>query len=64
MKRHSLDVLSLVFGTLFLAAAGAFASDSFDVSLLRFEWLAAIALLALGATLLLSVRRPNDHDRT
>lgn len=64
MKRHGLDVLSLVFGFLFLAVAGASASESLDLSLLRFEWVAAIALLAAGATLLLSARRRDEGDES
>lgn len=56
MKRHRLDVLSLVFGILFVAAAAAFASDTFDLSLFRWEWVAAAVLLVIGGVLLVTAR--------
>jgi hypothetical protein len=62
MKRHSLDLLSLVFGILFLVAAVAAATDTFAVRFLQFEWIAAAGLLVVGAILLLSVGRTSSRN--
>lgn len=62
MKRHPLDVLSLVFGIVFLVGAGAAVTDNFDIRILQFEWLAAGALLVIGAIVLVSAGRTNTRN--
>lgn len=62
MKRHSMDVLSLVFGLFFLASAALFASDALDLTFFNIEWVIAGLLLAFGAALLLSTARRKDAE--
>ena len=49
MKRHPLDVFSLVAGALFLTLGVFFVADQFDVDLWRGQgWIPAALLLCLG----------------
>lgn len=56
MRRHPIDVLSLVFGAVFLAAAGLGLAGELTIAGDQLEWFGAGALLLVGATLLLGAR--------
>jgi hypothetical protein len=59
VKRHDLDVLSLVSGLLFTGLAVAFLLDALDVWSADVTWVPAIVLIALGIGGMLSVWRRN-----
>jgi uncharacterized membrane protein HdeD (DUF308 family) len=62
MRRHSLDLLSLLFGLLFLAAAGAFLLDLPAPGVLRLRWLVPVIGIILGVGLLRSALRGARDD--
>ena len=64
MKRHSTDMLALLFGLAFGATGAAFlvheaTGNEFDPA-----WLSAIGFVVLGCIALTAtlLRRPHDHD--
>lgn len=57
MRRHSLDLLSLLFGLLFVAAAASFLFEAPAPDLLRLRWLAPAIGVILGVGLLRSALR-------
>lgn len=58
MKAHRTDVLSLVFGLIFLSAVGWwFFGRTVDLALPRLGWFLAAALIVFGALGLLSALR-------
>ena len=57
MKRHDLDVLSLVAGLLFLGLAVTFFLDATNVWSADVTWVPAIVLIALGIGGVLSTLR-------
>jgi hypothetical protein len=57
VKRHDLDVLSLVAGLLFAGLAVAFFFDATDVWSADVSWVPAIVLIALGIGGVLSALR-------
>lgn len=63
MKRHSLDLVSLVFGTLFTAAGLIFLISPDPWSLLfestNLSWVFPTLVLVGGAALLFSMNKPN-----
>lgn len=63
MKRHTFDALSFSFGIVFLVVAAVLWLGSFNVALLDFQWIAAGALLFIGASLLISSRKRPRDDR-
>jgi membrane-bound metal-dependent hydrolase YbcI (DUF457 family) len=64
MKRHRADLVSLIFGMAFLMIAGWWAlARRVDVNLPAAGWLAAVALIILGAVgLVCAVRGPKDEE--
>ncbi len=56
MRRHELDLLSLLSGLGFIALGVVFLAGWFDASVLRLRWIGAGLLLVLGLGLLLSTR--------
>jgi uncharacterized membrane protein HdeD (DUF308 family) len=64
MKRHRSDLVSLIFGLVFVLIAGWWvAARRLDVDLPALGWLAAAALIAVGAVGLVgAVRGPRDED--
>ncbi len=56
MRRHELDLLSLLTGLAFVALGIVFLAGWFDGSVLRFRWMAAGLLVVLGLGMLLSAR--------
>lgn len=68
MKRHDLDLVSLIAGTVFLlVAVSALIEAASDVSV-DLTWLVPAALIAIGAAGLAGALRrrpePGDEDRT
>lgn len=66
MKTHRTDVVSLVFGLIFLAIVGWWLlSRTVTVGLPALGWIAAAALIFLGVVGLLGALRGNrNHDHT
>ena len=62
MKRHGFDALSFSFGLVFIALTAMLWLGSFNVAILDFQWIAAGALLFLGASLLLSSRKRSRDE--
>jgi hypothetical protein len=65
MKKHALDTVSLVFGTIFVLLGAAFIGFGnpwrailIDVN---WTWLGPLALLALGVAIVLPLLRRNDE---
>lgn len=59
MKRHDIDVLSLVFGVVFLAMAATGLFDRVDFAPIEARWVWPTVLIVAGAIVLAtSVRRP------
>ena len=62
MKRHEVDVFSLVFGLIFLAVTAAWlVAKTVEVTWLSMAWIAVGALVAVGLTGLLTAWRPSRH---
>ena len=60
MKAHRLDVVSLVFGLIFLVIMGTWLSGTYlDVGLPNLGWLLALALIGLGLLGVLTNLRPH-----
>jgi hypothetical protein len=64
MKRHALDPISLVFGLLLAGSGLTFLVARVDVANTNFRWVWPVALLALGALMIvLGTRRTSDTNR-
>lgn len=63
MKRHSFDALSFSFGLVFIVVAAVLWLGALEITGFDFQWVAAGALLLLGASLLLSSRKRSEEDR-
>jgi hypothetical protein len=67
MKRHSLDTVSLVFGTIFVVLGAAFIGFTNPWRALLIDvdwsWLGPIALLVLGVVIILPLLRRNGSER-
>ena len=68
MKRHSLDLVSLIFGTLFTAAGLIFLISPDPWSLLfestNLSWVFPTLVLLGGAALLFSMAKPSRANKT
>lgn len=68
MKRHTLDTVSLVFGTIFVLLGAAFVgfTNPWRVLIvdLNWTWLGPVALLVLGVAIILPLLRRKDDDPT
>jgi hypothetical protein len=68
MKRHPLDIVSLVFGLFFAAVGLTFlvSEDPWDLVFdsVSLGWILPFAVLAGGAALLVSALRPNARAET
>lgn len=62
MKPHRFDVISFVFGVLFLGVVAMAFTGTFAVSRNAITWVGAGALLLIGAVMLLG-SRTNDRRR-
>jgi hypothetical protein len=65
MKRHSTDLVALLFGLAFITIAVGFAAVDLTDSDIAPAWFAAIALLALGAVALVATLAGSpgsEHD--
>jgi hypothetical protein len=63
MKRHSLDVVSLVFGLIFVAIAGSWiVRRNWSVGLPGAGWYVAAALIVAGLFGIISTLRRGDSD--
>jgi hypothetical protein len=64
MKRHRTDLVSLIFGLVFLVIAGEWLlAGRMDVDLPALGWLAALVLIVLGVVGLVgAVRSPRDEE--
>jgi hypothetical protein len=51
MRRHSIDLVSLVFGVMFVIGGGAFLVTDLDLVDLRAGWLAPLGVLLIGVLL-------------
>ena len=64
MRRHAFDVLSFVFGTVFLLSSGALViRDDFDLYGPGLRWLGVGVLVLLGLGLLVGSRSQKEEDR-
>lgn len=57
MKFHTVDYVSLVFGTFFVVVAGVFLSTGFDAFDVDVRWIWPAALVVVGLAFLLPSRR-------
>ena len=58
MKRHPIDLVSLVFGVTFVIGGGAFLVTDLDLVDLRAGWLAPLGVLFIGVLLFVaSIKR-------
>ena len=65
MKRHALDITSLIAGLLFTTFGVLFTLDQIDEIDLDVRWVPAVVLIALGlANLLGSLARRGTRDET
>lgn len=69
MKPHRVDVLSLVFGLIFVAMAAVGLSDRLTVTWSDLRWVVPAGLVAIGLALLITSARRQadraiDEDRT
>jgi hypothetical protein len=66
MKRHPIDITSLIAGLMFATFGVLFTLDRLDEVDLDVRWVPAVALIGLGLANLLGsiVRRDADRDRT
>jgi len=63
MKRHNLDVLSLVFGLVFVAIATVGLLDQLTVSWSDIRWLVPTGLVAAGLALVITAGRSGRARR-
>lgn len=64
MRRHPFDVLSFVFGTVFLVTTGALViREDLDLYGPGLRWLGVGVLVLLGLSILISSRTKKEEDR-
>jgi len=61
LRRHGFDVLSFVFGAVFLAASGLLSARDVDLYGPGLRWIAVGGLILLGAGLLIGSRTGEDR---
>jgi hypothetical protein len=57
VKRHDLDLFSLVFGTLFALLGGLFLLDRIDATHIDLRWLGPLPLIGLGLAIVVLAAR-------